>query len=98
MFLIFSNLVRELTSVRTIWELVWLSAFCWVALMFLLPETSATNILYRRTRRLRKLTGNDKLISEPELASANMTGKDIAMIALVPVSYTHLTLPTKRIV
>ena len=93
MFLIFSNLVRELTSVRTIWELVWLSAFCWVALMFLLPETSATNILYRRTRRLRKLTGNDKLISEPELASANMTGKDIAMIALVRPFTLNFTEP-----
>lgn len=58
----------------TIWELMWLSGFCWVVLMFFLPETSANNILLRRTKRLRKLTGNDKLTCEPELMSANMSG------------------------
>lgn len=57
----------------TIWELMWLSGFCWVFLMFFMPETSATNILYRRTARLRKLTGNDKLKCEPELAAEEMT-------------------------
>ncbi|KAF2255830.1 multidrug resistance protein-like protein [Trematosphaeria pertusa] len=36
----------------TIWEIMWLSGFCWVFLFFFLPETSSTNILYRRTRRL----------------------------------------------
>lgn len=31
-----------------IWVLMWLSAFCFVFLFFLLPETSANNILVRR--------------------------------------------------
>ena len=66
-----------------IWELMWLSGFALFMFVFLLPETSSSNILYRRTRRLRKLTGNDKLISEPELIGKDMTGKDIAMMTLV---------------
>lgn len=66
-----------------IWELMWLSGFALLMFVFFLPETSSANILYRRTRRLRKLTGNDKLISEPELIGKDMTGKDIAMMTLV---------------
>ena len=89
----YRKLCSGLTHDRTIWELVWLSGFCWVVLMFLLPETSASNILYRRTRRLRKLTGNDKLISEPELAAANMTQKDIVMMALVRPFTLNFTEP-----
>lgn len=61
----------------TIWELMWLSGFCLVFIFFLLPETSSANILYRRTRRLRKLTGNDKLKCEPELASEHMKPSDV---------------------
>ncbi|KAK6087022.1 multidrug resistance protein [Seiridium cupressi] len=43
----------------------------------------SANILYRRARRLRKLTGNDKLICEPELQGQEMTGKDILQMTLV---------------
>ncbi|KAF1964922.1 benomyl/methotrexate resistance protein [Bimuria novae-zelandiae CBS 107.79] len=72
-----------------IWELMWLSGFCWVFLFFLFPETSSANILYRRTRRLRKLTGNDKLICEPELMAEQMTAKYIIQISLVrPISFS----------
>jgi len=67
----------------TIWELTWLSAFAFILLFFLLPETSSANILYRKTRRLRKLTGNENLICEPELMGESMTGKDIVMMVLV---------------
>lgn len=66
-----------------IWELTWLSGACFILLCFFLPETSSSNILYRRSRRLRKLTGNSNLKSEGELLSENMTGKDILMIAVV---------------
>jgi MFS transporter, DHA1 family, multidrug resistance protein len=51
--------------------------------IFLLPETSTQNILFRRAHRLRKITGNDKLISEPELLGEEMTGKDVVMMVLV---------------
>ncbi|KAK3725100.1 GTPase-activating protein [Vermiconidia calcicola] len=66
-----------------IWELMWLSGFCLVVLFFFLPETSANNILVRRTRRLRKITGDDKLICEPELMAQEMTSKDIVLMSLV---------------
>jgi len=67
----------------TIWELMWLSGFTLVLLVFLLPETSSANILYRRSRRLRILTGNKSLKSEPEIEGESMTAKDIAMMTLV---------------
>lgn len=66
-----------------IWELMWLSGFTLALLIVFLPETSAPNILYRRARRLRKLTGNDKFVTEGELQSQQMTGKDIAIMTLV---------------
>lgn len=62
---------------------MWLSALCLVFLFFLFPETSANNILYRRTKRLRKITGDHKLTCEPELMSEQMTAKDIALMVLV---------------
>jgi DHA1 family multidrug resistance protein-like MFS transporter len=45
-----------------------------------LPQSA--NILYRRSQRLRKLTGRNDLKSEPELAGEQMSGKDIAMVTL----------------
>ena len=67
----------------TIWELMWLSGFTLVLLIFFLPETSSANILYRRSRRLRKLTGNEKLICEAELAGQDQSFKDIAIMTLL---------------
>lgn len=67
----------------TIWELMWMSGFALVMIFFFLPETSANNILYRKTRRLRKITGNKDLICEPEIQGESMTGKDIVMMVLV---------------
>jgi DHA1 family multidrug resistance protein-like MFS transporter len=63
-----------------IWELLWLSGFALIVLIFFLPETSSANILYRRTRRLRKLTGRSDLKCEPELEGEQMSGKDIALV------------------
>ena len=61
-----------------IWELMWLSGFTLALLIFLLPETSSTNILYRRARRLRKLTGIESLKCQPEIEAEEMTGKDVS--------------------
>ncbi|KAF2002849.1 benomyl/methotrexate resistance protein [Amniculicola lignicola CBS 123094] len=77
----------------TIWELMWLSGFCFVFLFFFLPETSSTNILYRRTRRMRKITGDNRLICEPELMAQNMTGKDIALMVLIRPITLNFTEP-----
>ncbi|PVI02030.1 MFS general substrate transporter [Periconia macrospinosa] len=77
----------------TIWELMWLSGVCWVFLVFLLPETSSTNILYRRTRRLRKLTGNPRLTCEPELIASQMTGKQIVTMTFIRPITLNFTEP-----
>lgn len=78
----------------TIWELMWLSGVCWFFLVFLLPETSSTNILYRRTRRLRKITGNSKLTCEPEIMAQEMTGKEVLPFPL-PRATQKLTPPPR---
>ena len=62
----------------TIWELMWLCGFSLVIFIFFLPETSSTNILYRRTRRLRKLTGIQTLSCQPEIMAEHMTGKEVS--------------------
>lgn len=67
----------------TIWELMWLSGFSLALLILFLPETSSTNVLYRRARRLRKLTGRQNLMCEPEVESEGMTIRDMAMMTLV---------------
>ncbi|KAB2577382.1 Caffeine resistance protein 5 [Lasiodiplodia theobromae] len=77
----------------TIWELMWLSGFCLIFIFFFLPETSSTNILYRRTRRLRKLTGNPNLKCEPEIMAEHMTGKEIALMTLVRPFTLNFTEP-----
>ncbi|KAH8759780.1 MFS transporter [Diaporthe sp. PMI_573] len=63
----------------------WISSFTLLILFFLLPETSAANILHRRANRLRKLTGNLKLVCEVDIASneGGMTVKDMLMNTLV---------------
>ncbi|KAI0062505.1 MFS general substrate transporter [Artomyces pyxidatus] len=67
----------------TIWELLWLCGFTVVILFFFYPETSHTNILYRRAQRLRRLTQNPEIKSQTEVAENNFTVKDIVMMMLV---------------
>lgn len=66
-----------------IWELIWLSGFALITMIIFLPETSSANILYRRSRRLRKLTGRTDLKCEPELEGEQMTGGSIVKMVLV---------------
>lgn len=76
-----------------IWELTFLSSFCLVFIFFCFPETSANNILYRRARRLRKLTGNDKLKAESEIIGESMTPKDLVLMTLVRPFTLNFTEP-----
>jgi DHA1 family multidrug resistance protein-like MFS transporter len=43
----------------SLWEMLWLSAPIFIMMLLFLPETFQANILLRRAKRLRKLTGND---------------------------------------
>ncbi|KAI4120449.1 MAG: hypothetical protein LQ338_007008 [Usnochroma carphineum] len=67
----------------TIWELIWLSGSCFVFLFFFLPETSSSNILYRRTVRIRALTNNAEIKCEPEIEAEGLSGKDIARMVFI---------------
>ena len=52
-------------------------------LLCLLPETSAPNILLRRARRLRKLMGDERLLSQSEIDQGNLSTSQILTSALV---------------
>jgi MFS transporter, DHA1 family, multidrug resistance protein len=67
----------------TIWPLMWLSGACLVFLTFFLPETSGSNILFRRAARYRKLTGNMSLKCQAEIDAENMSGDEILQMALI---------------
>lgn len=67
----------------TIWPLLIISGFALVVLVLTLPESSSSNILYRRAKRLRKVTGNPNLRSKGEIFSAHLTGKEIALMTFV---------------
>ena len=60
----------------TIWVVTWLSTLVLLMLFFLLPETSAANILYRRAKRLRRATGDERLKSQSEIDAAYHTMSD----------------------
>jgi DHA1 family multidrug resistance protein-like MFS transporter len=66
----------------SLWEMLWMNAPIFLALFFLLPETSSANILLRRAARLRKLTGNANLKAQSEIAQANLTARAITIEAL----------------
>lgn len=59
-----------------IWELTWLCAVVLIVLFFLMPETNAANILYRRAQRLRKQTGKPTLKSQSEIDAAKLSVRD----------------------
>ena len=67
----------------TIWPLLMLSGFTLVVLILTLPETSSSNILYRRAQRLRKVTGNPNLRTKGEIFSSHLNGKEIALMTIV---------------
>ncbi|CAG8210250.1 unnamed protein product [Penicillium olsonii] len=67
----------------TIWQLMWISGFTLVVLVFFLPETYAPTILSQRAARVRKITGDPKCVSESELQLQDVTKKEVIFEALV---------------
>jgi DHA1 family multidrug resistance protein-like MFS transporter len=65
------------------WEVVWMASPVLVILLTLMPETSSQNILLRRARRLRKLTGDTRLQSQSEIDQRHMTASKILTDALI---------------
>lgn len=66
-----------------LWELAWVSGFSAVFLSIFLPETLPDTILLKRARRLRKLTGNDRLRSMGEIEQAEMSASSVAAEYLI---------------
>jgi len=75
------------------WILLWLDGFCLIVLIFFFPETSSANILLRRARRLRKVTGNENLRSQSEIMASQMTGKQIVNQTLVMPIWLSISEP-----
>jgi MFS transporter, DHA1 family, multidrug resistance protein len=70
-------------------EILWASAPIFVAMFFLLPETSQSYILLHRARRLRKLTGDNRFMSQSEINQRNLKPSAVLMDALIkPIEIT----------
>ncbi|KAJ5118768.1 hypothetical protein N7448_010476 [Penicillium atrosanguineum] len=67
----------------TIWQLLWVSAFTLILLFFFLPETFTPNILARRARRVRRITGNSQYMSDSEIEIREIKSRDVLFEALV---------------
>ncbi len=74
----------------TIWAFTCLCSLVLIVMFFLLPETSAANILYNRAKRLRKVTGNDRLRSQSEIDTAHHTMKDNLLLLSRAFTLTFL--------
>ncbi|PWY79529.1 MFS general substrate transporter [Aspergillus sclerotioniger CBS 115572] len=66
----------------SLWETVWMSSPILVVMFFFLPETFPDAILLRRAQRLRRVTGNNKLLSQSEINQKQLTVTAVAMEAL----------------
>ncbi|UKZ46975.1 hypothetical protein TrVGV298_001186 [Trichoderma virens] len=67
----------------SLFESIWASAPVFICMFLFLPETSSANILLRRARRLRKLTGDSRFMSQSEIDQHNLHAGDILLDALI---------------
>ncbi|KAH7384754.1 multidrug transporter [Cadophora sp. MPI-SDFR-AT-0126] len=73
----------------SLWEILWAAGPIFLVMFMLLPETSTPNILLRRAKRLRKLTGDNRLLSQSEIDQKEMTASKILVDAVVkPIEIT----------
>lgn len=67
----------------SLFETIWASAPVFLAMFVFLPETSGPNLLLRRARRLRKLTGDSRLVSQSEIDQQHMKLSSVLVDALI---------------
>jgi DHA1 family multidrug resistance protein-like MFS transporter len=65
------------------WEIVWMSSVALLFLCALMPETSSSNILLRRARRLRKITGDSRLQSQSEIDQRHIKASELLFATLI---------------
>jgi len=81
---IFANPAGQANGWRwTMYELLWIAGFTTIVLVFLLPETSHTNILLRRAERLRVVTGDERYKSQTEIARGDKDFVQVLSFALI---------------
>ncbi|KAL2206567.1 MFS general substrate transporter [Sarocladium strictum] len=62
---------------------IWASAPILILMFLFLPETSGDAILLQRARRLRKITGSDRFMSQSEINQRNMKMSSVFLEALI---------------
>lgn len=67
----------------SLFESIWAAAPVWILMLVLLPETSSPNILLRRAKRLRKLTGDSRLMSQSEIDQRDMKFGHVLVDAMI---------------
>jgi DHA1 family multidrug resistance protein-like MFS transporter len=66
-----------------LWEILWLASPVFILWILFLPETSANTILLHRSKRLRRVSGNDKIRSQGEIDRKGLTPSAIAIDAVI---------------
>ncbi|KAH8804713.1 multidrug transporter [Xylogone sp. PMI_703] len=73
----------------SLWEILWAAGPVFLVMFLLLPETSTPNLLLRRAQRLRKLTGDKRLMSQSEIDQKNLKPSRILVDAIIkPIEIT----------
>jgi DHA1 family multidrug resistance protein-like MFS transporter len=67
----------------SLWEIFWMACPILLLMFVLLPETSTPNILLRRANRLRKLTGDKRLLAQSEIDQKHLNPTAIMIDALI---------------
>lgn len=67
----------------SLWEIVWISGPILILMLLCTPETSTPNILLRRAARLRKLTGDTRLMAQSEIDQRSLKPSAILIDALI---------------
>lgn len=67
----------------SLWEILWAAGPIFLVMFMLLPETSTPNILLRRAQRLRKLTGDNRLMAQSEIDQKNIKPSKILIDAII---------------
>ena len=66
-----------------LWEILWIAGPVFILMFLCFPETSTPNILLRRANRLRKLTGDKRLVAQSEIDQKGMKPSTILTSALI---------------
>jgi MFS transporter, DHA1 family, multidrug resistance protein len=65
------------------WEVLWLSAPIFLLMFFFLPETHPHTILLQRAARIRKASGNKKVMSQSEIDQRHLSFGSVFVTAMV---------------